>query len=386
MAPYQFASDIGEADDPIALQEYFFEQDWTDGLPIVPPTPERVSAFLDEMGLQPNDVLCVIPTRNRALTAEKVAINTVMAGCRPDYFPVVVTILQAMAEPAYNFHGSITSTGGAAPFVVVNGPVRDQLQMNSGVNVLGPGNRANATIGRAIRLVLMNVAGARPGVLDKSTLGHAGKYSYCIAEAEAANPWEPLHVERGFNRMASTVTVFAGEAPHGIQNHDSGEAEELLYCMAREMASIGAFTFGQSALILAPEHAAIIGQSGWSKAEVKAFLFEHATQSLSDLRRTGKISESFAEPLIKPGMRDTLREAGYSEADADRYLAVARDISSGEDCLLHRGLSADDILIVVAGGAAGGHSAFIPSWSRARISLFQTKAIEQTCTLCEVAF
>ena len=223
-------------------------------------------------------------------------------------------------------------------------------------------------------------------MLDKSTLGHAGKYSYCIAEAEEVSPWQPLHVERGFNAMASTVTVFAGEAPHGIQNHDSGEPQELLLCMAREMASIGAFTFGQSVLILAPEHAQIVARSGWSKAEVKAFLFEHATQSFGDLRRTGKISADFAEHLNQAGMRGKLRQAGYSDTDADRYLALARGVAGGEDCLLHRGLSADDILIVVAGGATGGHSACIPSWSRARLSIFQTKAIEQTCTLCEVAF
>lgn len=343
MAAYRFASETGEAEDYFALQEHFFAMGWTDGLPIVPPTPERVAEFLEASGTQPSDIIAVIPTRNRVITAEKVAINCVMAGCLPSYMPVVIAVLQAMAEPAYNFHGSITSTGGSAQFIVVNGPIRRELDMNSGVNVFGPGNRANATVGRAVRLILINVAGAHPGTLDKSTQGHPGKYTFCIAEAEEISPWEPLHVELGYEPGLSTVTVFAAESPRGIQNHLSGNPQELLACIAREMAGIGAFSPGQSGLVLSPEHARIIAKSGWRKRQVKEFLYEHATQTMADLKRLGKIEG----PIV----------------------------AGDETKLVHRGLNPDDILLVVAGGEAGGHSAFISSWSRTRASHFQTKPI-----------
>lgn len=339
---YAFASEVGRAEDPIAFQELFYARGWTDGLPVVPPTPERVAMFLDAAGLKPSDVLVIIPTRNRVITAEKAAINCVMAGCRPEYMPVVIAVLQAMAEPAFFFHASITSTGGSAQFIVVNGPIRHALGMNGGVNVLGPGNRANATIGRAVRLIIINVAGAVPGVLDKSTQGHPGKFSLCIAEDEEASPWEPLNAEWGMAGK-NTVTVFASESPHGIQNHDSGDPEQLLLCIAREMASVGGFSTGQSALVIAPEHAGIIAKSGWTKREIKAFLYEHATWTKADLKRFGKI----AGP-VEPG---------------------------DEEAVFHRGLTPDDILLVVAGGAAGGHSAFLPSWSRTRASHFQMKPI-----------
>jgi len=345
----EFTSKIGEVEDSIAFQEFFFEKGWTDGLPVVPPTPERVSEFLQASGNKPSDVITIIPTRNRAITAEKVAINSVMAGCLPSHMPVVIAILQAMAEPAYLFHASITSTGGSAQFVVVNGPIRHELKMNSGVNVFGPGNRANSTIGRAIRLVIINVTGAVPGVLDKSTQGHAGKYSFCIAEDEENSPWEPLNVEWGMGEF-STVTVHAAESPHGIQNHDSGEPEELLTCIAREMASVGGFSLGQSAVVLAPEHAHIIAKGGFTKREIKEFLYEHAFHSKADLKRWGKIRGEVLE--------------------------------DDETSLVSRGMGPDDILLVVAGGAAGGHSAFIPSWSRARASHFQMKPIG-VCVDCE---
>ena len=379
MRKYEFVSEVGEAEDPIALQELFYENGWTDGLPVVPPTPDRVSAFLETSGRNPSDIITIIPTRNRTLTAEKVAINCVMAGCLPAYMPVVIAVLESMAEDAYRFHASITSTGGAAPFVVVNGPIRNELLMNSDANVMGPGNRANATIGRAIRLIIMNVAGAQPGILDKSTQGHPGKYSFCIAEAEEISPWEPFHVEQGFDAATSTVTVFAAESAHGIQNHLSGDPEELLLCIAREVASVGGFSFGQCALVLAPEHANIIAQSGWDKKTVKQFLFDHATQSIADLKRFGKLAPNGEDLFLFEGAEESLVNAGVSPDDIAKILALGSRISEGDDetLLISRGLGPDDILMVVAGGAAGGHSAFIPSWSRARASIFQTKPIQR---------
>ena len=339
-------SDVHECDDVFALQETFFEKGWTDGLPVVPPTPERVSEFLEAMGREPNETIGLVPTRQRRITVEKCAINAVMAGCRPEYLPVVTAILTAMLDPTFNFHGSVTSTGGSAQLVVINGPIRDQLNLNSGVNLFGPGNRANATIGRAVRLVLINVCGAKPGVLDKATHGHGGKYSMVIAEDEETSPWPALHVTRGFPVDTSTVTVFAAEAPHNVQDHKSTTGEGVLCSIAMEMASAGSWSDGESAVIVAPEHARLLRRDGWSRDATKTYLYEHAVRTPDELMRAGKIGDS-----------------GSTE-----------DVSR----LFHRGTGPEDILLLVAGGQAGGHSAFVPSWSRGRYSLAVTQAITLT--------
>ncbi len=179
-----------ELDDPAEAMEFFYQQGWTDGLPVVPPTPKRVEEFLEYAGNLPGDILGMIPARNRVITAEKVAINAVMAGCLPNYMPVIVAAIEAMCQEEFNLHGISATTGGTAPLLIVNGPAVQQLNINYGVNCFGPGVRANATIGRAIRLILMNVGGSIPGVLDKSCLGHPGKYSYCIAEDEEARRYK----------------------------------------------------------------------------------------------------------------------------------------------------------------------------------------------------
>jgi len=376
LVEYTFKSEIGSVEDPIDFQEHFYKQGWTDGLPVVPPTPERVAQFLEYVAVEPDHVIAIIPTRNRQITAEKVAINCVMAGCLPEYMPVVIAVLEAMSVPAFAFHASITSTGGSAQFIVVNGPIHDQLAMNSDVNVLGPGNRANSTIGRALRLIILNVAGAKPGVLDKSTQGHGGKYSFCIAEAEENSPWEPFHVENGFSKDDSTVAVFAAEAPHSIQNHLSGDPEELMLCIAKEMASVGAFSLGQSGLILSPEHAGIIAKSGWSKKKVKEFIFENMTLSLADLKRYGKVGVKEIDVLKDNKVKDWPKRPG-DELMIKKALKIEGPLKEeDESVLVQRGISPEDILMVVAGGMAGGHSAFVPSWSRGRASLFQTKSIK----------
>ena len=213
MSTQPLTSNRLEFDDAVEVVEYYFDQGWTDGLPVVPPTVDRVAEFLDAAGRSASDIVGTEPTKGRVITAEKMAINAVMAGCRPEYFPVVVAAIEAMSEPQFNLHAISVSTMGAAVMTVVSGPIARELSLNSGVNVFGPGNRANATIGRAVRLVMMNVTGAEPGELDKATLGHAGKYTWCIAEAEEASPWEPLHVERGFDHDQSAVSVFAGLSP-----------------------------------------------------------------------------------------------------------------------------------------------------------------------------
>jgi hypothetical protein len=248
-----------------------------------------------------------------------------------------------MADPAYNLHGAITSTGGSAPLVVVNGPVARALGINAGVNLFGPGWRANATIGRALRLVILNCLGAQPGVLDRSTQGHPGKYTFCVAELEEESPWEPLHVERGFPRDASAVTVFAAEGPHNALTHYGHDAEAILVTLADAMAGLGSFSPGQSFLVLAPEHVRILARDGWTKPKLREALYTRARRTLAELKRAGKV----------PG-----------------------PIASGDDArLVHRGEGPEDIFIVVGGGGAGGHSAFIPSWSRNRNSLAVTRAV-----------
>jgi hypothetical protein len=323
--------------------EAYYERGWTDGLPVVPATEDTVREFLDAAGLTPDAVVLTEPVRRRVITAEKLAINAVLAGCRPEYMPVLLAALDAMAAPEFTLHGSITSTGGAATLLVVNGPIRHAIGLNGGSNVFGPGWRANATIGRAIRLVTLNCLGALPGVLDRSTQGHPGKYTFCIAENEEESPWEPLHVERGFPREASTVTVFAAEGPHNALSHYGLTADAILVTIADTMACLGSFSAGQSFVVLAPEHVAILARDGWTKPRIREALYAQARRTRADLKRGGKIPGA-----IEPG---------------------------DETTWVHRGTGPDDIHLMVAGGGPGGHSAFIPSWSRARNSLSVTRII-----------
>ncbi|HYE91075.1 MAG TPA: hypothetical protein VEA38_08655 [Terriglobales bacterium] len=325
--------------------EAYFERGWTDGLPVVPATAEGIRPFLQAAGLAADAVVLTESVRRRTITAEKLAINALMAGCRPDYMPVLVTALEAMAEPAFTLHGAITSTGGSATLLVVNGPIRHAIGLNAGSNVFGPGWRANATLGRALRLVILNCLGALPGVLDRSTQGHPGKYTFCIAENEEESPWEPLHVERGFARDASTVTVFAAEGPHNALTHYGLTADAIIVTLADTMASLGSFSPGQSFVVLAPEHVAILARDGWTKARIKEALYAQARRTRADLKRGGKV----------PGAIEPADETTW----------------------VHRGTGPADIHVIVAGGGPGGHSAFIPSWSRARNSLIVTREIRR---------
>ncbi len=341
---------IHEVSDEASAIEYCYEQGWTDGLPVVPPTDARVEAMLEWAGRPPEEVVAAQPATGRECSVFSAAVNAVMAGCRPEYFPVVLAALAAMNQPGYNFHASTASTGGAAPLLIVSGPLADEIGLNSGANVFGPGNRANATIGRAVRLIILNVFKMIPGISDQSTQGNPGKYAFCIAENTGANPWPSLNVELGYPADVSTVTVFAGGGFQNVENHGAHDPEGILLCVADSMANLGCISAGQAVVVLSPEHAAIVAGKGWSKLEVQDFIYEHARRSLADLKRSGK---SQAAP-----------ETG------------------DDDSFVHRGRGPDDILITVAGGDAGGHSAFIPSWSRGRASLWQTRAIG-VCVDCE---
>lgn len=325
--------------------EYCYEAGWTAGLPVVPPVESLVRSFLDEVGWDAEEVVLTEPVRGRDITAGKVAVNCVMAGCLPAYLPVVRAALRAMGEPEFHLHGPATSTGGATPLVVVHGPIRDEIGMNYRGNLFGPGNRANAAIGHAIRLVFLNCLSARPGTLDQSTQGSFGKYSGCFAEHEDASPWEPLHVARGLDAADSAVTVFACESPHVILCHGTSDPRQVLGIAADTMSAAGSFSPGQSLVVLAPEHVEFLQQAGWSREDVQRFLYENAKRRLADLKRLGKI------------------EGGGPVRPQD------------EQEWVHRGKGFEDILVLVGGGAAGGHSAFFPSWSRARASLAVTTRI-----------
>jgi hypothetical protein len=273
-----------------ALDDYLAEQGWSDGLPVVAPTAERVQAMLAGAGRPGDEVLGAMPPRQGVVAVETLAVNAVMAGCRPPYFPVILAAVEAMLDPAFNLFAVQATTHPCSPFLVVNGPIASELGINGRYGAFGPGFRANATIGRAIRLILLNVGGAGPGVLDRSTQGQPSKYSFCVAENEAESPWEPLHVERGFEPTQSTVTVVGCESPHNINDHVSGDAEGVLVTVAGSMADMGsnnAYLHGGPVLALGPEHAAIVAAGGLGKDDVKRYVFEHARVPRSIWERGG---------------------------------------------------------------------------------------------------
>jgi hypothetical protein len=321
--------------------ELYHAKGWTDGLPVIPPTEERVRAFVEAAGRGPQEVLGVIRERARAITVEKVAINAVMAGCLPAYMPVLVAAVEAMATTRFNLHACAASTGGSAPLLIVNGPIVKSLGFNAGVNVFGQGWRANATVGRAIRLIIQNVCAGTPGVMDKSTLGHPGKFSYCIAENEDG-AWAPLHVERGLSAGESAVTVFAGEGPHYVRNDQGGSPEAILLTVADVLASANQAN-GCYVVVLCPEHMQVIVQAGWSKKDIRTYLHERAARSVAALKRGGRVPG-----IVEPKDETTIRRIVETP---------------------------DDLLVVVAGGSAGGFSAVVPPWAGGRSSLPETRAI-----------
>ncbi|MGH8008935.1 MAG: hypothetical protein ACREQ3_18255 [Candidatus Binatia bacterium] len=328
-----FHSTIYEFDDPWEVNEAYQQRGWTDGLPIVPPTEALVAQCLEAAGLAPADVIGSESVRQRPLTAEKVAINTIMAGCLPAYMPVVVAILRAMCAEDFNLHGTTASTGGSAPLIVVNGPARTALGMNATHSVLGNGNRANATISRAVRLVLVNVLGYAPGKLDRSTLGHAGKFTFCLAEDEDDSPWLPLAQERGIPTGVSAVTVMAGEAPRQIMNEWTHNPEELCATFAAEIRH-NMLTYsiwpGNYALIIPKQLRELFVAVGWQKKDIRESVYRSARVLRSDWATVGK--------------KNLVARGGGPEQE---FMALR---------------SPDDLLVVAAGGPAGGFAAVIPPW------------------------
>ncbi len=265
------------------MQDYFEAQGWTDGLPVVPPTPELVSAMVEGSGFPAETEVAVLPPSQVMATVEKIAINAVMAGCRPAYMPVVLAAIRAIARPEWNLAGVQATTHPAAPLIFVNGPVRQRIGINCGSNAFGQGHRANATIGRAVRLVLMNIAQGIPGKTDMATFGTPCKFTFCAGENEEQSPWAPYHVDHGMSRADSAVMVHAGEGPHNMQDHGSRNSEELLNTIADTMNTVGnnnAGLGGEMLVALGPEHARILAGDGMTKDDVRQELHRRLTLDL----------------------------------------------------------------------------------------------------------
>ena len=320
--------------------EHWFERGVTDGLPVVPPTRERVERMLRATRRERDELVGEMAPNYGRLTVEKAAVNAVMAGCRPEYFPVVLAAAESACDPAFSLHGMSTSTHFAAPLIVVNGPARARIGLNSSFGVFGPGYRANATIGRALRLCMINVGGARPGETSMSTFGHPGRYTYCIGEHEEASPWPPYHAGRGLAADTSAVTLFAGEAPHGISDHASRTARALVGSLGWSMACLWNSKhfplYSHTMLVIGPEHARTIADDGWSKADVARHLHE----------------------VVRRPYRELLPDEHHGEGTNLRYGKTP----PAPEALISKFPSVEEIHIVVAGGTAGRFSMAIPGW------------------------
>jgi hypothetical protein len=322
-------------DDLDAINRLYRERGWSDGLPVVPPTEERVARMVAATRRPRDDVVARLAPGFGAATVERIAINAVLAGCDPEYLPLLIAAVEGVAAPEFNLQAIQATTNPVAVWVIVNGPAAARLGINGGMNCLGQGAWANATIGRALRLILQNVGRAWPGDMDRATQGQPGKYTFCCAENEAANPWEPLHVERGFPRDRSTVTVVGAEGTLNMNTH-SKDADELLRVFAETLIHPPSNEYchgGEPWIVLAPEHADILKAAGLSKRDVKHELWERSKMparhlSVKDLLRA---QES--------------RRAELGELRPDTLLPIAK--------------CSDDIGIIVAGGP-GTHSVYIP--------------------------
>ena len=316
-----------------AAQEYHFEHGLTDGLPIVPPTPERVNAMLDYVGLSADTVISSEITRKKSFTAEKVAINAVLAGCIPEYFPVVVAAIEAVCDREFNFHASSTSTNGITTMVVVSGPYSDRVEMNSGAVLMGNGNRANATIGRAVNLVKTNFYGSIPQDMDKSTFGHPGKFSFCFAEDLQASAWPSLAEFKGFDSSSSTVTIFAANAPLQISIYGDKNPKTFLTATAHGMIGLGPL-MSEVTVVISPELMTYLDEADWTREQVQEFLFDKTRRPATEWIEWERIDHP------------------ESIGDLDQLLG----------CVSEPGR----ITVVPGGGAAGAFIDIISSWGSSR--------------------
>jgi hypothetical protein len=318
-----------------SAQEELRAMGWTDGLPVVPPTSRRVAAMIEAWGIDPEAALAILPPSYEEVSWRDIAINAVMAGCAPQHLPIVAAAVKAIAAPEFNLLGVATTTGSATACLIVNGPAAQSAGMNAAANAFGPGNRANATIGRALSLVLQNIGGARVGEIDMATLGQPAKYTFCFAENESESPWAPLHIERGYARDTSVVTAVGISGTIEVVDSESLTPEDLSQTFAQSMliagnvGGAGLLGGGEPLIVMPPEHAHVYSRAGWSKAQAKAAIFERAQLKLDRLA---------------PAQRERALAGGA----ADGYLRVSA--------------TPDDVMIVVAGGV-GRKGAYVPTWS-----------------------
>lgn len=322
-------------DDVEVVSRWFHERGHTDGLPVVPPTRERVERMLSATSRPPDEDLGPVPPVNGHATVEKVAVNAVMAGCLPEYLPIVLTALELMLVPEFDLAGMQPTTNPLTPMLVVNGPIRERIGLNCSTGSMGPGWQPNATIGRAVRLALINIGGARPGEVDKCTQGFVGKYTLCIGENEEESPWEPLHVERDFASDEDVLTVVGVNA--AINIHDSSDDwHDVVKTFCGSLPSLGTPNVvdphATPVLALNPLHAAILDEGGFTKRDLKHHLVANTT----------------LPPDALSHRREHLRRAEGEELYlVDGRIPIVND--------------ADDLLVVVTGGMQGGHSCFLPA-------------------------
>ena len=330
-------------DDSNDVFEFFFDKPWSDGLPIIPPTETRVARMLEGTRRDPDEIVGLVPPLHEAASVHSVAVHAVMAGCRPEYLPVVLGGLETILIEDFCINGAQATMHGVAPLMIVNGPYAKQIGLHGGAGCFGPGFRANATIGRAIRLMLLNLGGGIPGLTSMSTFGQPSRYTYCIREHEEASPWEPLSVSNGFDAETNVVTCMVCENPKLVFDDVSAEPESLLYTIADTMALIGSrnvLTGGDVLVAISPEHAQVCAKAGMSKADVHERLRALAVRRLGDIKR-GAWREDFAKTWPFPvNLND-------------------------DDGLIPAVLHPDRFQIIVAGGTAGPLSAVMHGWNPA---------------------
>lgn len=322
--------ELAEADDPM---EVCFQRGWSDGLPVTPPTDERVLQMLSGSTRAPHEAVGRIPPYLAECTVEKVAINAVLAGCKPEYMPVLLAALEAALEPVFCLHGVLATTYFSSPIMIVNGPIARRIRMENGINALGQGNRANATIGRALNLIVRNVGGGKPGEVDRATLGAPSKFTLCFAEDESDPPWEPLSVSRGVPRGASAVTLFQGHGVEAFVDQKTRTPEGLSRSLGLALVKLGHPRLVQSAravVVLSPEHYRIYKEAGWGRKEIERALHD---------------------ATIRPGSEIVAGLDGIGEG-------VPRERAGEQVPKFFEG----GLMVVRAGGPAGLFSAILPGW------------------------
>ncbi|MDQ0340836.1 hypothetical protein J2S00_003676 [Caldalkalibacillus uzonensis] len=325
-----------------SIFEFFdeaYEMGWTDGLPVLPPVPEQVAKYIEASGLAAEEVVAEVEPRKGLATVEKIAVNAVMAGCLPEYMPVLIAMVKAISVPGFNLGGIQTTTNPVSPLVIVNGEIRKKIQMNTGRNALGPGNRANATLGRALRLILLNIGGAVPGKIDKATLGMPGKYTFCLGENEEESPWDPLSVELGYKHGENIVTVVGAQGTNNVLPATTNVLTNLTV-VADGLKVMGnnnyLFGGGNPVILLPPGHAQLMSKAGWTKSKVKEFLYENSKINIEDIPRD----------LLEWRRKEIIVENGK--------VPVCQNY--------------EDILIVVVGGPEPYHITIVPNFGDTAVS------------------